>query len=158
MWIFFHRLLSIMHTLRLSYQNANKRQKILLRRDLIFASVFHRHLGPNLYIFTISPTFYRDFMTYHHHFTVKEHRPRWFRAKNLCTYCSWKSLEEHFSLNITDGEIPIKIFNVYVWTIIKNDFTFFPLSLACFPNLKKPFSLFKFRCLHFTILAIGKLT
>jgi hypothetical protein len=50
----------MMHTLRLSYQNANKRQKILLRRDLIFAvvlsptiKIFHRHLGPNLYIFTV---------------------------------------------------------------------------------------------------------
>ena len=50
---------------------------------MIFAAVlgptikiFHRHLGPNLYIFTmISPTFYGDFMTYHCHFTTKKHRP-----------------------------------------------------------------------------------
>ena len=29
--------------------------------------IFHRYLGPNLYIFAVkvSPTFYRDFMTYH---------------------------------------------------------------------------------------------
>jgi len=32
----------------------------------------------------ISPTFYGDLMTYHCHFTTKKHRPRWFRAKNLC--------------------------------------------------------------------------
>ena len=41
---------------------------------MIFAAVlsltikiFHRHLGPNLYIFTVkvSLTFFRDFMTYH---------------------------------------------------------------------------------------------
>ena len=61
----------MMHTLRLSYQNANKRQKILLRRDLIFAAVlsptiqiFHRHLGPNLYIFAmkVSPYIHRHLM------------------------------------------------------------------------------------------------
>ena len=47
---------------------------------MIFAAVlspaikiFHRHLGPNLLIFTVkvSPTFYGDFMTYHRHFTAK---------------------------------------------------------------------------------------
>ena len=52
--------------------------------------IFHRYLGPNLYIFrcksftVISPTFYRDFMTCHCHFTAKKHWPRWFPAKNLC--------------------------------------------------------------------------
>jgi len=35
----------------------------------------------------ITPTFYGDFMTYHRHFAAKKHRPRWFRAKNLCAYC-----------------------------------------------------------------------
>jgi len=35
----------------------------------------------------ISPTFYGDFMTYHRHFTVKKHWPRWFLAKTCCACC-----------------------------------------------------------------------
>jgi hypothetical protein len=43
-----------------------------------------------IYPTVISPTFYKNFMTYYHHFTAKKHRPRSFRAKNLCAYCiSW---------------------------------------------------------------------
>jgi hypothetical protein len=62
---------------------------------MIFAAVlsptikiFHRHLGPNLYIFAVkvSPWFHRDFMTYHCHFTAKKHQPSWFRAKSRCAY------------------------------------------------------------------------
>ena len=46
---------------------------------MIFAAVlsptikiFHRHLGPNLYIFAVkvSPTFYGDFMTFHREKTL----------------------------------------------------------------------------------------
>ena len=77
---------------------------------MIFATVlsltikiFHRYLGPNLYIFAVkvSPTFYGDFMTYHCHFTAKKHRPRWFCTKNLCVLYARKHLLQLDSFVIT---------------------------------------------------------
>ena len=120
MWIFFIDYLALcINTLRLSYQNANKRQKILLRWDLIFAAIikiFHRHLGPNLYIFVVkvSPWFHRDFMTYHRHFTTKKHRPRWFRAKNLCAYCIMVTIPNFVSNNFVSFNINFYLYFVYL--------------------------------------------
>ena len=52
--------------------------------------IFHRHLGPNLYIFAvkISLWFHRHFMEILWHITAKKHRPSWFRVKSQCAYCT----------------------------------------------------------------------
>jgi len=36
-------------------------------------------------------------MTYHRHFTAKKHRPRWFRAKNHCAYCTDDNVAGHYA-------------------------------------------------------------
>jgi hypothetical protein len=56
--------------------------------------IFHRHLGPNLYISAVkfSQWFHRHFMTYHRHFTTKKHRPRWFLAKMRCACCMFNNV------------------------------------------------------------------
>ena len=85
---------------------------------MIFAAVlsptikiFHRYLGPNLYICTVkvSAWFHRHFTEILWHFTAKKHWPSWFRAKSRCAYCicvleelsrpwsygSWSSNHDH---------------------------------------------------------------
>ena len=85
---------------------------------MIFAAVlsstikiFHRYLGPNLYICAVkvSAWFHRHFTEILWHFTAKKHWPSWFRAKSRCAYCicvleelsrpwsygSWSSNHDH---------------------------------------------------------------
>ena len=94
--------------------------------------IFHRHLGPNWYIFAVkvSPTFYGDFMTYHCHFNAKKHRPKWFRVKNLCIMyirTSWYYVYIDWPINRSlilytiifnkriNCSLPWQVFEIFKW-------------------------------------------
>jgi hypothetical protein len=89
-----YQMIKLKYTVRNSKKTKLNKQKTMCTR-MIFATVlsptikiFHWHLGPNLYIFTVkvSPWFHPHFMTYHRHFTAKKLRPSWFRAKSRCAH------------------------------------------------------------------------